>query len=67
MQNSEESLLLSVKDVMNIMGCGRDKAYEIMHCGDFPVMKFGRQLKVHKNIFHDWLENKRKNTYIYKL
>ncbi|WP_062048668.1 hypothetical protein [Bacillus sp. JCM 19034] len=64
---NEEKLLLGVSDIQKITGLGRDKCYEIMHCGDFAVMKFGKQLKVHRDVFYDWLENKSKNSYIYKI
>ncbi|WP_052144634.1 helix-turn-helix domain-containing protein [Halalkalibacter okhensis] len=67
-ESREEKLLLGVSDVQKITGLGRDRVYEIMHSGDFPVMKFGRQLKVHRDVFFDWINNKNNsNSYVYKI
>ncbi|KYG34897.1 helix-turn-helix domain-containing protein [Alkalihalobacillus trypoxylicola] len=66
--NKEEGLFLGVNDVQRITGLGRDRVYEIMHSGDFPVMRFGRQLKVHREELDKWIRNVNNcNSYMYKL
>ena len=63
----EEKLLLTVTDVMKLTGLGRDRVYDIMHSNQFPVMKFGRRLMVHKDVFNNWLMDEKKNEFYYKV
>ena len=63
----EEKLLLTVTDVMKLTGLGRDRVYDIMHSNQFPVMKFGRRLMVHKDVFNNWLMDEKKNEFYYKI
>lgn len=61
--------LLSVKDIMEITGLGRDKVYELLHCGEFTVHRFGNRFMAVEKDFYEWLftNNKRKNSYVFKL
>lgn len=34
-------MLLRVAEVMELLGCGRSKVYELMSCGDLRSVKFG--------------------------
>jgi predicted DNA-binding transcriptional regulator AlpA len=51
-----EKVMLGVKDVMKLMGIGRDRAYELMNSKQFHVIKVGRRLIVHKDVFTNWLK-----------
>lgn len=64
---NEDKLLLTVSDIMKMTGLGRDRTYEILHSDQFPVMKFGRRLMVHKDVFNEWLLNEEKNQFYYKV
>lgn len=64
---NEDKLLLTVSDIMKMTGLGRDRAYEILHSNQFPVMKFGRRLMVHRDTFNEWLKDTNKNKFYYKI
>ena len=48
--------VLRMKDVQDILGISRPKAYELAHTAGFPVVKFGRTFRVPKAAFVRWLE-----------
>ncbi|WP_251028658.1 helix-turn-helix domain-containing protein [Bacillus sp. ISL-18] len=50
--------MLEVKDVMDVMGICRPKAYEILKSGEFHVVKMGRKYLVHEEVFQNWLRGK---------
>lgn len=52
-----EKVMLNIQDIMQIVGIGRDKAYEIMHSNQFPVKKIGKKMFVHKDVFDAWLKD----------
>lgn len=54
-EGNVERVLLGVTEVAGMMGIGRDAAYTIMHSSELPVIKVGRRLLVHKEIFERWL------------
>ncbi len=57
MLNWEElPLMLSVKDVAKILSVGRNTAYNLFHRESFPRILFGRNLRVEKNSFREWLK-----------
>lgn len=53
--------ILTVKDVKNILGCGMNRAYEIVNQRDFPKIKIGKRFYIPEDEFEKWLE-----TYIRK-
>lgn len=54
---TNEKVMIGVKEIMSIMGIGRDRAYEVIKKGGFPVKKIGRRYKVHRETFDNWLKN----------
>ena len=48
--------VLTMKNVQNALGISRPKAYELAHTAGFPIVKFGRALRVPKAAFLRWLE-----------
>ena len=54
--NSDVGKVLSVKDVQNIFGCGKNQAYEIFRINGFPGFKIGRRHYVYEKAFTAWLE-----------
>jgi excisionase family DNA binding protein len=52
----EVPLLLSVKDVANILGIGQATAYSLVNSGTLPRVKIGKNYKVSKGLLRQWLE-----------
>ena len=60
--------LLSLKEIKEITGLGREKAYELMYSGEFTVYKFGNKFMALEKDFYAWLFNEKKKTsrYLFK-
>jgi len=58
--------LLTVKEMMDITGLGKNKIYELLHSGEFTVYKFGSKFMALEKDFYEWLycNNKKKNSYV---
>ncbi len=56
----EERVMIGVKDIMQRMGIGRDRAYEIIKRNEFPTIKVGRRYLVHSDVFDKWLRGEMK-------
>ncbi|QHA94320.1 helix-turn-helix domain-containing protein [Guptibacillus spartinae] len=48
-------IILTAKDISEILHVSKPTAYEIMNRPDFPVMKFGRSKRVLKTEFFKWI------------
>ena len=48
-------MLLTVKELQELLKIGRDKAYSLMHAKSFPSMKIGRRYFVHEQALQEWL------------
>lgn len=59
MEVTDEKLLLTVADIRKMTGLGRDAVYEILHSAQFPVMRIGRRMYVHKEVFEMWLKGEK--------
>ena len=55
----EVPLVLSAKDVKNILGFSRGKTYELMNSATFPTLSEGKRMFVTKEAFRAWLDGKR--------
>ncbi|MFD0827595.1 helix-turn-helix domain-containing protein [Neobacillus sp. M.A.Huq-85] len=55
-----KKVMLDVKDVMEMMGICKPKAYEIFNSRAFHVVKVGRKYMVHKEVFENWLKGETK-------
>lgn len=51
----KDRVMLDVKDIMKIMGIGRDKAYDLLHSKQFPIVRVGRRILVHQDVLFAWL------------
>ena len=56
MNISDYPLLLTVKHIQEILGVGKNRAYEIMQIEGFPVVVVGRLKRVPRDKFFEWLE-----------
>lgn len=54
---------LTVKDLMEIMGIGRDRAYALMHSAGFPSTRLGRTYFVTQENFYKWLNDNKGKAY----
>ncbi len=48
-------VVLTVSDVMKVMGISRPKAYELSHQRGVPVVHVGRAIRVPRDAFVAWL------------
>ena len=52
--------VFKVEDVAKMLQVGRSKAYELFRSNDFPSFYLGRQLRVTKADFLEWLNSQGK-------
>ena len=52
----ELPLILDVSHIQQIMGISKVSAYELVHSAGFPLIRYGRLIKVSKRAFFEWLE-----------
>ena len=45
-RENEECLTMSVEDAAKVLGISRQLAYEMVHQGKIPVLRFGRRLVI---------------------
>ncbi|MBM7604008.1 excisionase family DNA binding protein [Metabacillus crassostreae] len=49
--------VLKVTDTCEILGVGRNKAYELANSNLFPIKKIGRTILIPKEPFVNWLNS----------
>ncbi len=54
-------LILTAKEICEILKISKPTAYEIMSRPNFPLLKIGRCKRVFRNDFIYWLKSERKN------
>lgn len=47
--------VLTMKDIQAVLGISKPKTYELAHTRGFPVVKFGKALRVPHDSFLRWL------------
>ena len=52
----------TIKDIMRIFCCGRDKAYEIVRSRGFPKMVVGKTILVYPDDLQKWINQNSKST-----
>jgi excisionase family DNA binding protein len=52
----ELPVVLTMRQVQDILGLSKPKKYELAHTQGFPVVRFGRVLRVPREAFLRWLE-----------
>lgn len=60
---SENINVLKVKDLMQVLNIGRDKAYSLMRSKAFPSIRIGRSYFVTEEELNSWLKGNRYKTY----
>lgn len=51
-----ESLVMSVRDIQDALGIGRNAAYDLVNRSDFPTIKIGNRFIIPRDAFLRWLE-----------
>lgn len=49
-------MVLTAADIAHVLGISRNTAYEYIHSRGFPSFKVGKQYRVSKRKFMEWLE-----------
>ena len=60
MQNKK---LITVREFASEYSIGTNKAYEMVHSKDFPMVKLGRKILIIKDRVEEWLENNIGNSF----
>lgn len=47
--------MLTVKDIKNSLGCGINRAYEIVNQADFPKIKIGKRCYIPEDEYEKWI------------
>jgi len=50
-----ESVLLTVRDVQEVIQLGRTKIYELMRDGQLPYLRIGRSVRFRREALEMWL------------
>jgi excisionase family DNA binding protein len=50
---------LTLREMQEILGIGKTKAYELVATGDIPSVKIGRSIRVSVRELERWLEERR--------
>ncbi len=53
-----QPLLLTIPQVMQCMGLGRNKVYDLINKEGLPVLRFGRAVRVSYVALQQWLEQR---------
>ena len=59
MSNMKDLEWLSLKDVQQLLGLGRTKAYELVTTGELPAVRIGRCIRVNRRELDEWLQAQR--------
>ena len=49
--------VLTMKHIQEVLGLSKPKTYELAHTRGFPVVKFGKALRVPRDAFLHWLND----------
>jgi excisionase family DNA binding protein len=59
MSDMTKSEWLSLKNVQQLLGIGRTKAYELVVTGELPAVKIGRCIRINRRELDGWLHRQR--------
>ena len=52
----DHPLLLTVPQAADMLQIGRDQVYNLCHVDGFPVIHFGRNVRINRAGLQDWLD-----------
>jgi excisionase family DNA binding protein len=50
---------LTLREMQEILGIGKTKAYELVAMGDIPSVRIGRSIRISRNELERWLQEQR--------
>jgi excisionase family DNA binding protein len=50
---------LTLREVQEILGIGKTKAYELVATGEIPAVRIGRSIRINRQELERWLEEQR--------
>ena len=59
MSDVSQSEWLSLKDVQQLLGIGRTKAYELVVTDGLPAVRIGRCIRINRRELDEWLHRQR--------
>lgn len=48
--------IMTPEDIAKVLRISRNKAYEVVHSKDFPCFKIGKQYRIKRERFIQWLD-----------
>ena len=57
-----QPLLLTIPQVMQCLGLGRNKVYDLIQKEGLPVQRFGRAVRVSHKALQEWLERRERGS-----
>jgi excisionase family DNA binding protein len=51
----ELPLVLTIRQVQDVLGCAKDMAYSLPHMPGFPSMRLGKSIRIPRDQFFAWL------------
>ena len=57
-----QPLLLTIPQVMQCMGLGRNKVYDLIQKEGLPVLRFGRAVRISHKALQEWLEQRKQGS-----
>ena len=55
MQIENSRATLSVQETAQYLGLGRGKMYSLIKKGKIPYLKFGKSIRIPRNVLDDWI------------
>ncbi|MBV9690067.1 MAG: helix-turn-helix domain-containing protein [Ktedonobacteraceae bacterium] len=59
-----QPLLLTIPQVMQCMGLGRNKVYDLIQKEGLPVLRFGRAVRISHKALQEWLERREQGSVV---
>lgn len=56
--------MMTVKDVKETLGCGINRAYDIVNQPDFPKITIGKRFYIPKDEFEKWVKGYVRKEYV---
>lgn len=56
MSDSNLPYILTPRDISAVLGISKNSTYALIHSRGFPAFQVGKQYRVHRDKFENWLE-----------
>jgi excisionase family DNA binding protein len=54
-----QPLLITVEEAAQMLSMGRTKLYDLIRYEGFPVVRFGKMVRIRPSDLHEWLEKRK--------